>query len=446
MQHNNVLLIIVDCARSEKTIIDLPQASPWTRRSAHLPFLDHLQRLGTTWTDLNAVSSTTTPNLASIFTGLLPVHHGILEHSRHSLRIDVPTVAELLSRVGYHTYAEVTGPLVAEAGLGRGFSHYRCRERSEYLHTGLLDNLEPLVESLEAPWFFCLHLWEAHMPYQDPRPFTTMQSGYTPYDRALTFIDESLLRLFRQLDMDRTRVIYTADHGERLESDYELNRELGGTDAAALEAYQRFCAEEPGAFAFDRWFELMQREFGEIWARIYAHNVLGHGFHLTEDLIRVPLVVAAPDLCPAGEVRGDLRSQVDLGATILDLAGVEITGEDRLAGRSLLERGDEELLYIEANGSGGMQFSNRCFLRGARSRRWKYWRIEGGDLTHQVLWDMIEDPRETRDVAAEHPDVCTRFSQFIDRSLEDRYSVPAATLDDVAGDAIEHRLKELGYL
>ena len=35
----NILLIVADCARSEKTVLDLPQGSPRTRCSARLPFL-----------------------------------------------------------------------------------------------------------------------------------------------------------------------------------------------------------------------------------------------------------------------------------------------------------------------------------------------------------------------------------------------------------------------
>jgi arylsulfatase A-like enzyme len=465
-RQKNLLLVVVDCARTEKTIAALPHATPFTRRSARLPFLDSLRGMGTTWSHLCAVSSTTTPNIASMFTGRLPVHHGIREHSRHSLRIDVPTVTELLRRAGYHTYAEVTGPLIREAGLARGFGYYRCRQSSEYLHTGLIEQLERLLLGLVEPWFVCLHLWEGHMPYQNPPPFDTMQSGYTPHDRALTFIDECLTRLFLDLDLERTSVVYTADHGERLAEDYEVLSAGGSTDAALLETWQEFYAAHGEPFPFDHWYEHLLERFGEVTARIHAHGVVGHGFHLTEDLIRVPLVIVDPDRCAARETRHDLRSQRDLGATLLDLAGVEQAGDDRLAGRSLLERGGDETVYVEANGGGGRQFRSRCYLRGARTQRWKYWRIESRGLEHRVLWDLDQDPRETRDVGDAHPEVRAELDRFVDRSLRfDEATLPAsstgrenaardgdpaagdaAASDTAAGDAIEARLKELGYL
>ena len=58
--------------------------------------------------------------------------HGIIEHSRHTLN-DVTTLAEILRGHGWFTAAEMTGPLIPESGLGRGFDEYHHRDRSEYL-------------------------------------------------------------------------------------------------------------------------------------------------------------------------------------------------------------------------------------------------------------------------------------------------------------------------
>jgi arylsulfatase A-like enzyme len=457
----NILLILADCARSEKTIVELPGASPYTRRSAPLPFLDRLRARGTTWTHLCAVSSTTTPNLASLFTGLLPVGHGIVEHSRHSLREGVRTVAEILREHGYHTYAEFTGPLIAEVGLDRGFDHYRYRDRSEYLHTGFRPYLEQFLPALQEPWFLCLHFWEAHMPYQNPPPFDSAAYGLTAYDRALSLLDHQLRALFDAWDPARTCLVYCGDHGERLVEDFALNAAHGGGEQAVLTAFQTLGAASGGGFDYDAWFALARELFGEVTARIYAHNVLGHGFHLTEELVRVPLVIMDGDRCRPGAVRRDLASQPDLGATLLDLAGVP-PAAGLPQGRSLLAGLGADTVYIEANGSGGRQYPARCYLHGARTSRWKYWRLEAPGLTHCVLWDLAQDPRETRDVLAEHPQLAARLDRFVDASLaasagaaESAGAVRCAAAIDGAPEAaeagaraarIEQKMRELGYL
>jgi len=454
----NILLIVLDCARTEKTILDLPAGNSGTRRSATLPLLDVLRSHGTTWTNLSAVSSTTTPNFASMFTGLLPLAHGIHEHSHHSLRQDVFTVAEVLNQHGWHTYAEFTGPLIPEAGLDRGFDHYRYRDRTQYLHTGLSQYLAELLPALREPWFLCLHLWEAHMPYQNPSPFGDPEFGQTPYDRALAAVDHQLAHLLAKWDMSRTTLVYCSDHGERLGEDYALDRSLGGQAFKVLAAYRRFTAGLKGAFDFEDWFVTLREEFGEETARIYAHNVLGHGFHLTEDLIRIPLVIVDAEHCRPGEIKDELRSQLDLGATLLDLAHIPNPASHLPGGDSLLENRDSEQIYIEANGSGGKQYAARCYLRGARSRRWKYWRLEtpdGGKPSLKVLWDLDHDPRETRNVFAEHPNQAAEMDQFVDRCLDEaKARAGAAKMNEVKTNevktsdarAIEAKMRELGYL
>ncbi len=455
----NILLIVVDCARTEKTLLDLPGGTAGTRRSARLPFLDRLRARGTTWTGFNAVSSTTTPNFASMFTGLLPTEHGICEHSRFSLRPGLATVAGILRDQGYHTYAECTGPLITEAGLDRGFDHYRYRDRSEYLHTGFRRYLQDLLPTLRRPWFLCLHLWEAHQPYQNPPPFTAEFCGRTPHDRALSLVDAQLDELFGGWDPDRAAIVYTSDHGERLAEDYALNQALGGREKPVLDAYQHFLATQREGFDFDAWFTVLRGKLGENTARIYAHNVLGHGFHLTEDLIRVPLVICDGDRCSPGETREGLRSQVDLGATLLDLAGLPTS--ELAGGRSLLVGPDPEMVYTEANGSGGKQYATRCYLRGARSHRWKYWRQEvpgNAQPVRRVLWDLRADPRETTDVAGELPERVAELDRFVDRSLAvgTAGSPGAAGIardpargqepDEIKAQRIEEKLRELGYL
>jgi arylsulfatase A-like enzyme len=438
----NLLLIVTDCARAEKTIGGVAGGDARTARTAPLPWLDGLRARGTTWTRYCSVSSTTTPNFATMFTGLAPVEHGIVEHSRHALR-DVATLAEALSAKGYHTVAEVTGPLVPECGLARGFREYRHRPRTQYLDAGFGAETARRLRALPSPWFVCLHLWEAHAPYRNPRAFATNRFGATPYDRALAAADDGLARALAELDPAGTAIVYCGDHGERLEEDYARNAALGGREQDVLECFRRHIASAPAPLDYAAWYATASRELGEIPGRIYAHNVLGHGFHLTEELIRVPLVIVDGDRCEAGTERHDVRSQLDLFATLLDLAGAA-PAPDR--GTSLLEPRPDLPIYIEANGSGGKAYASRCYLRGARTGRWKYWRVEGASTPHEVLWDLDADPRETVDVSEVYPDVTDELARFTDGWTERRGAGKVAPLTEQEEAVLEGTLKELGYL
>ena len=437
----NLLLVVVDCARAEKTVTDIPGAAPGTRRSALLPAWDRLRRFGTTWSHYVAVSSTTTPNFATMFTGLLPREHGVVEHSRHRLR-DVTTLAEVLHGRGWHTHAEVTGPLVKEAGLDRGFDTYRWRDRTEYLDAGFGDHLRDVLRTLPAPWFLVVHLWEAHMPYRVPADFSGTRHGATDYDRALAAQDRELRALLDAVDLAQTTAVLCGDHGERLAEDWALRRRLGAADAALLDTWQRFPKSDP--FDFEGWFRHVTREHGTTFARIYAHNVLGHGFHLTDDLVRTPLVIVDPR-CPAGSKRTELRSQLDLFPTLLDLAGVPETAHG-IGARSFLRAKPPEAVYVEANGSGGKQLAARCILRGARTERFKYWRMEAEGAKHRVLWDLEADPRETHDVSACFPDVTDALDARVTRWMERGPAGDAHPLSEADEATLASTLRSLGYL
>lgn len=438
----NLLLIVVDCARAEKTVTEVACATPGTRRSALLPGWDRLRRAGATWTQYVAVSSTTTPNFATMFTGLLPHEHGVVEHSRHTLR-DVPTLAGILRTHGVRTHAEVTGPLRPEAGLDRGFDEYVWRDRAEHLEAGFGDRVRCLLRDLPEPWFLVVHAWEAHMPYHVPTEYATTKHGATAYDRALAAQDAELRRLLEAVDPARTSIVLCGDHGERLHEDWMLRRELGAADAAAYAAWNAFHRGQ-AACDHDAWFAHATRELGGTTARIYAHNVLGHGFHLTDDLVRTPLVIVDPR-CPPGASRTELRSQADLFPTLLDLAGVPAAAHP-VAERSFLRAKAPDAVYVEANGSGGRQLAARCYLRGARTERFKYWRVEAEGVQHRVLWDLAADPRETHDVSACFPDVTGALDARVTRWLR---RAPAGAPRSLAPEdeaALATTLRSLGYL
>ena len=135
----------------------------------------------------------------------------------------------------------------------------------------------------------------------------------------------------------------------------ELRRAAGDPDVQAYDEWRRFAASG-GPFDFDRWFEHAREALGPVAARVYAHNVLGHGFHLTEDLVRTPLVIVDRERCAEGAVRDELRSQADLFATLLDLAGIE--DHAAVLERSFLRAAPPTLVYVEANGQVAFRYCN----------------------------------------------------------------------------------------
>jgi choline-sulfatase len=115
-----------------------------------------------------------------------------------------------------------------------------------------------------------------------------------------------------------------------------------------------------------------------------------------EDLARVPLIVAAPDVAEPGVVDDGLVQNADMALTFLDYAGLTVRSEDfesqslrpRLRGRPSPEDLDRTLFL-----------STNLGWPTVRRDRWKY--ILRGRLLDPgvALFDLEEDPGERVDLA-----------------------------------------------
>ncbi|MDP3382071.1 MAG: sulfatase-like hydrolase/transferase, partial [Phenylobacterium sp.] len=139
---------------------------------------------------------------------------------------------------------------------------------------------------------------------------------------------------------------------------------------------------------------------GPGWASAAAAPGALYKFYAGEGGLRVPLIVAGPDL-PQGQTARAFAVISDIAPTLLDLAGVA-DGGPPMHGRSLapLLRGQAEAVYgpqdavgIEAAGEAALFKGDYKLTRNAGALGEAAWR----------LYDIVRDPGETRDLAAEQP-------------------------------------------
>src|SRR5215210_8720915 len=123
----NVLFLMVDCMRAD-ILSD-------RRRYPSLPTIDALLARSTSFGETITAATTTTPSVATMLTGRYPSEHGVRSLLGYKLQPEIQTLPEILREHGYHTVAEVTGPLFPLTGLDRGFDVYNRRERHSYLDT-----------------------------------------------------------------------------------------------------------------------------------------------------------------------------------------------------------------------------------------------------------------------------------------------------------------------
>lgn len=204
----NILLVVADCARSDKWL--------GPERPTVTPNLDRLASEGVSLTTTIVEKACTTPAFTSLLTGRYSPRHGVHLVWGYRLPTSVPMLTAALAEHGYHTYAEVSGPLLPGMGLARGFESYEYRAPCDYLHTAWGDAFVDKLRSggYRRPWFILLHLWELH-PHRHVAPqFDRPGFGRDPYERAVSSLDAQLARLFEAAGGDAL-IAFTGDHGEK---------------------------------------------------------------------------------------------------------------------------------------------------------------------------------------------------------------------------------------
>jgi arylsulfatase A-like enzyme len=223
-------------------------------------------------------------------------------------------------------------------------------------------------------------------------------------------------------------------------------------DIAAYDAEVRFTDTQIGALAdaleaagrLDDTLFVVTADHGE---GLWDHGESGHGLHVYEEAVRVPLVVRWPAALRRARRLSGPVSLADLRPTLLELTGaIEERPGDGTSLAALLRTGrsgdPNRPIFLERR---EYEYSRgRPWLKGEmtalRLGRFKY--IEAPEENRVELYDLEADAGEKRDIAAQRPKETVALQVALARWRERRG--PRAT-DDASEDTQE-ALRALGYV
>jgi arylsulfatase A-like enzyme len=253
----------------------------------------------------------------------------------------------------------IYGATIVDAALASLDKH---RDGPAYLFLGTIDTHGPWVA--RKPWIDLYSPAPYHGPFQE---FGTAKDlGFKPgsmgcsiipppadverlraiYDSAVSYHDQQVGRLVEKLKSwgiwDQTMLMITADHGEELFEDVRC----------------------------------------------------GHGGSLRDSLVRVPLLVHDPARFPGGTVVDEGTEAVDLLPTMLSALGRP---------QFDAEQGTPLEPLAQGLGKSWPTPSYASMYEYAHAMRIGRWKARVARSGVPLLGDMVEDPGETKDVAAAHP-------------------------------------------
>jgi arylsulfatase A-like enzyme len=405
----NIFMLFVDSLRAD-AVFGTGIATP--------NFDAHAVR-GASFQQCVCTATTTTPSFSSILTGCYPPKHGVRGLQGYRLTPAITTIAEAFGRAGYRSYAEVTGPLLPETGVLRGFDDVRHREGYKAPFFGWRDDVLGRMSQYSEPWLMLLHIWEVHRPFRPP-PDYTKKWDRAGYEAVVAASDEGLKPVLDSLPAN-TIVVLSGDHGEEY-PDGQFEVILNRVSRKARKVLKP-----------KTWFPYLDRKL--------SAQAVGHGFALHEHLIKVPLIISGPGIAPS--TISDQVRHVDLLPTLADLAGIPIPeGLDGRSLRTLMDGGvlPEEPAYMEAV---GVKLEGKRIV-GARRPDWKLLKAGGGRPALYRLDGGTGTPDEKHNLYSRHPEVARELERYIDEVTSS--TVASSGMSQAEEATVEKHLKDLGYL
>jgi arylsulfatase A-like enzyme/Tfp pilus assembly protein PilF len=400
----NVILITIDTVRAD-------HLGCYGATNIQTPTLDSLAHDGIVFERAISQVPLTWPSHAVILTGTYPFQNGVQDFTGQPLDPRFRSVAQVFKQRGYVTGAVVSAFVLDRSwGLARGFDFYDdsfSAATFQQKDIGLVDRKagESVTRALKwlnqartssHPFFFWLHLYDPHSPYDPPEPFRTQYRGHL-YDGEIAYADHELGRLFSWLKQsrlyDRSLIVFLSDHGESL---------------------------------------------GD-------HGEKEHGYFVYNSTVHIPLIVKPP--AGSGFRPGRVAAPAETVAvapTLLRLANKKNLPEKQFQSRSLLgettaDDGADDSAYSESFYS----FSSFGWspLHALQTSRYHY--IEA---PARELYDVVADPGEKNNLAGQQTATVA--------VLEDKLQIllrrsPYKSADTgnlgLSPDALE-KLRALGYV
>ena len=460
------------------------------------PNLDRLAAEGARFATTIAQAPFTLPSVTSLMTGRTPPHHGVRNHPA-TLAPEIETLAERFQEAGYQTAAMTRHTwLRRKSGLDQGFDAYHNNKFAAGLDarslslaaTDWLEKRDP-----EKPFFLWLHFLDPHLPYTPAYPYAVLfheahgadervehlrammaveRESYEPtpyadisggpyYDLVFPYYPQNPILLDLAF-WRRSRGSIFFDKGSYQEDDVREVRDLyDGAVAYTDDNLARILKTLAELELETSTIVAVTADHGEAFGE---HGLsFTHDFTLYDEVLRVPLVVRYPGVIePGTEIDQQVRL-MDLGPTLLELAELEpFEGVEATSLAPLLEGGSVPFLNAFAESAPKRRMfleQERIYFEGIRGKwrslrteRWKLIKIPHPDGDRYELYDIVIDPKESRNLYNELPGEALKLVPVLRAWVEGDPArdadTSAAEEDELEGldPAAIEQLKALGYI
>lgn len=433
----NILFLILDSFRAD--------ACFGTNRTSKTPTIDSVIRNGVFFNQAIACADGTLTALGCIFTGNHPYKTGIRDKHVVKANSQIITYIKILKDSGYHVYAKFPEISSTFSWISGEFENsdkiYPIKHPDIFrLYDGLGEQIIEKLKngSMKEPWFYFIHLLDTHPPFSVPKEFDNDQYGSTDYERTISITDLWLGKIFENIDMQKTILVLTSDHGEYI-TDEAIPKVFQETKTTNFKP-QLTNVREKGRKFIPKPLHPLGKKFIHSYQNLVQHNRLQKfenldltpyqrrsiktraGQMLFDETIHVPLLFSGYTI-PSNIVVYQQVRQVDIFVTITEIVGL-LSHERNIDGKSLVplfynESMKEPPAYIESN---PRSMNSLGEVIGIRTSEYKYFRNRNDSKKDVYLFDLKNDPLEENNIAKIKSKSVKEMENILS-SIKSKYSV-----------------------
>lgn len=432
--YERVVLVTIDTLRADHVSgLGYPRAT--------MPFLDSLAAKGVTFTRAMSTVSHTAPSHSSMLTGLPPLVHGVL-HNGYAMDAHAVDLAKIFAAAGYETAAIVNTEFLAGVAASFQTVHPTTERGDDVLR---LARAWLADERRTGRFFLWVHLFDPHR-WKDlavEKKADKLWPGKTPRDFERTVMElhglerggvEALLGQKWETVHQKTVELESLAQYLRFVDAYDALIRYSDQMLAGLHETVEGLAL-PGSTLW-----VVTADHGEGLA---SHGTDGHGAHIYQEQLHVPLVLHASGTGLAPRRVDALVTHLDLLPTLVETLGGRVKAPEGLAlGRSLwpLVRGEavdwsERTVFAQRKPTSEALYS----LQSPRHK------LLDAQTSPDEFYDLAADPRELDDRHATAGEERARLERELAELLrrlepfqrDGEQEIPAEWLDE---------LQDLGYI
>ena len=457
----NILFLIVDSLRADKV--------SGTENNSIIPNLDYIKKNGVFFDHAISSADGTMLAYAGLFSGKHPFKTG-MRSAKLTRLCNTISYFEVLKNYDYNLYGCLPR-LAASLEIIPEFENNDEAFLDLFPDTSSKAGeiiLKKLEGNMKEPWCFLVHVTNMHFPIKKPKGFEDEKFGSNNYEKQVSAIDAWIGKVLKKIDLEKTLVVITGDHGsyiqslknKSLEIDFQDNANLQNNIAKVSRRFPKFAEPLKLKLFLMRERANQKRKRNKIQKlNLKPHETRGlldqrgnTDRFLFDEKIRVPLFMIGSKINQCISISKQVRL-IDVFPTICEIVGIP-KWEEKVDGISLYpllenKKMDDLIAYIESTPAVVIETNN---VIGIRTDKYKYFRNRNDANLDIHLFDLENDPFEDDNIAKESKEIVESMECKL-QEITNGYSLDDVSYDDETNKQettevtnVKQIFKDMGYV